>query len=108
MTSCSGTLRSFDPEFPAMDNVFGNTRAGLRRLMWCLLLLTPVFPGWLLVFLCLWALGARGCSEGSPFIPLFPSGCGLSWFQAVFCVSRQRNQLLLWLMSAFMSPSGLF
>lgn len=49
MTSYSGTLLSFDPDFPAMDNVFGNTRARLRRLMWCLLLLlTLVFPGSLL------------------------------------------------------------
>lgn len=55
MTSCSGTLLAFDLEFPAMDNVFGNTRARLSSCrggrcgcLLLLLLLVPVFPSWLL------------------------------------------------------------
>lgn len=75
MTSCSGTLLAFDLEFPAMDNVFSNTRARLHSCRGgrcgCLLLV-PVFPSWLLPTAPGFplfrvppgrALTAQGCSE---------------------------------------------
>lgn len=76
MTSCSGTLLAFDLEFPAVYNVFGNTRTWLRG-CWggrCGCLLAPVFPGRLLPtapgfplsrLLPGQALAAGGCSEQS-------------------------------------------
>lgn len=90
MTSCSGTLLSFDLEFPAMYNVFSNTRTRLRgcRGGRCGCLLAPVFPSRLLPTAPGFplsrlppgrALAARGCSERSkdkhkkPPIPLFPN-----------------------------------
>lgn len=103
MTSCSGTLLAFDLEFPAMDNVFGNTRARLRSCrggrcgcLLLLLLLVPVFPSWLLPTAPGFPLfrvppgrfsqpkdalnGAKPSTKRHPPIPLFPGVCGLSWF----------------------------